>query len=75
MSSAAITTRNQLTLPRALREKLGVGPGDRVDFLVDAGGRVFLEPATVDLRSLRGSVRTARKGIALEDMDAAARAR
>ena len=75
MSSAAITTRNQLTLPRAIREKLGVGPGDRVDFLVDADGRVFLAPVNVDLRSLRGSVRTARKGIPLEDMDAAARAR
>ncbi|HEY0777872.1 MAG TPA: AbrB/MazE/SpoVT family DNA-binding domain-containing protein, partial [Gemmatirosa sp.] len=55
----------------AIREALGVRPGDRVTFRQDHDGRVIVEAATVDLRSLRGMIRTDVRGVTLEDMEAA----
>ena len=30
MASAALTSKGQITLPKLIRKRLGVGPGDRV---------------------------------------------
>jgi AbrB family looped-hinge helix DNA binding protein len=54
MPSATITSKGQLTLPKEIREHLGVRKGDRVDFRTDRSGRVWVEPATQDLMALRG---------------------
>jgi AbrB family looped-hinge helix DNA binding protein len=34
---AAITSKNQITIPKRVRDRLGVGPGDKVTF--SNGGR------------------------------------
>jgi len=73
MSSATLTSKGQLTLPKAIRDLLGVGPGDRVVFWAEEGGRVIVEPQTLDLRSLRGSLKPKRRGVSIEDMDVAIR--
>jgi AbrB family looped-hinge helix DNA binding protein len=54
VSTSTITSKGQITLPKAVREVLGVQPGDRVRFVQHADGRVTVEPLNVDLRSLRG---------------------
>lgn len=69
MPTATLTSKGQLTLPKAIRDLLGVGPGDRVVFWLEDTGRVIVEPQTVDLRSLRGSLKPERKGVRLEAMD------
>jgi len=69
MPTATLTSKGQLTLPKAIRDLLGVGPGDRVVFWLEDTGRVIVEPQTVDLRSLRGSLKPERKGVGLEAMD------
>ena len=61
MPSATITSKGQLTLPKAIRDLLRLGEGDRVDFLVKDDGTVVLRPATVDVRDLRGMLH--RKGL------------
>ena len=71
MPSASITSKGQITLPKAVREALGVGTGDRVAFRIHEDGRVEVEPETVDLMSLRGVLRPAVRGVTLEDMEAA----
>jgi antitoxin PrlF len=38
----ALTKKGQVTVPKHIREKLGVKPGDRVDFKVDAREEVVL---------------------------------
>lgn len=73
MTSATLTSKGQLTLPKLIRDLLGVGPGDRVLFWADEDGRVVVEPQTVELESLRGSVHPRRKGVTVEDMDRAIR--
>ena len=69
MPTSTITSKGQLTTPEAIREALGVQPGDRVTFRQDHDGRVIVEAATVDLRTLRGMIRTDVRGVTLEDME------
>jgi AbrB family looped-hinge helix DNA binding protein len=71
-----LTSKGQLTLPKAIRELLGVGAGDRVDFLVKDDGTVVLKPATRDVRELKGFLH--RKGLqrlTVEEMHAIIRTR
>ncbi len=54
MPTATLTSKAQLTLPKEIREHLGVERGDRIEFRRDASGRVWVEAATLDLATLRG---------------------
>lgn len=71
MPTSTITSKGQITLPKAIRDALGVEPGDRVMFRVRDDGSVLVEAATIDLLSLAGSVRTTIRGVTLEDMEEA----
>jgi len=73
MAKAKLTSKGQITVPKAVREALGVRPGDRLAFRTLEDGTVLVEPATVDLRSLRGRLASARRGVTLEAMEAAIR--
>jgi AbrB family looped-hinge helix DNA binding protein len=68
-----ITRKGQITVPKAVREALGVTPGDRLAFHVHEDGRVTVEAETVDLRALRGIIRPAVRGITVEQMNEAIR--
>ena len=61
MPSATLTSKGQITLPKAIRALLRLGAGDRVDFVVKDDGTVVLRPATIDVRELKGVLH--RKGI------------
>jgi len=52
---SAITSRGQATIPREIREHLGLKPSDRVKFFVHPNGSVVLLP-TVPVSKLRGIV-------------------
>ena len=42
---SSLTTKYQATIPKAVREVLQLGAGDRVQFLIDVGGAVRLRKA------------------------------
>lgn len=42
MQESTVTTKGQTTLPRQVRAALGVGPGDRVRYLILDDGEVRL---------------------------------
>jgi antitoxin PrlF len=42
-----ISEKGQITVPKSLRERLGIRPGDELD-VVDEGGRIVLSKATSD---------------------------
>jgi AbrB family looped-hinge helix DNA binding protein len=44
--SYTLTTKAQVTLPKAIREHLRVAPGDAVEFRICADGSVRVEPAS-----------------------------
>ena len=69
MPSAKLTSKGQITVPKEVREALGLHTGDRLAFLVCEDGTVQVKAETVDLMSLRGSVRTQVKGVSVEAMN------
>jgi antitoxin PrlF len=42
MATARVSSKGQITLPREVRKRLGIGPGDEVEFL-EENGRYFLK--------------------------------
>jgi antitoxin PrlF len=56
---SAITVKGQATIPKAIREHLGLKPGDRVKFFVHPDGTVALLPK-LPVATLRGMLKTRR---------------
>jgi len=56
MPTATITSKGQITLPKEIREHLHVAEGDRVEFVIEAGGAVGVRPVTGSFRDLLGCV-------------------
>jgi antitoxin PrlF len=54
MPSSLITAKGQTTIPKAIRDRLRVVPGDRVDFVVQPDGTVTVEPALQGVAPLKG---------------------
>ena len=72
MPASTITSKGQITLPKRIRERLNVAPGDRIDFVVEENGLVVVRPARSRLRQLRGMLRDRkRRPMSLGQMDAA----
>jgi AbrB family looped-hinge helix DNA binding protein len=40
-----ITVKGQVTIPKPIRDRLGLTPGSRVEFVTDDAGRVLLQKA------------------------------
>ena len=57
---SALTVKGQATIPKAIREHLGLGPGDRVKFFVHPDGSVVLLPK-LPAAALRGMIRRRRR--------------
>ena len=74
MPSTTVTSKGQVTIPKAVRDELGLRAGDRVAFRVLEDGTVVVEPETVELLDLRGILRPKRKGITIAEMDEVIRA-
>lgn len=72
MSTATLTSKGQMTLPKDVRDDLGLKPGDKID-VVKEGKRYVLKPRTVraiDLAGILGKP-PAEKGLPVEEMDEA----
>jgi len=53
MELAKITLRGQITIPKGIREKLGVKDGDKVIF-IEKNGRIIIENAAmIALKNVR----------------------
>jgi antitoxin PrlF len=76
---STVTTKGQVTIPKRIRELLGINPHDKVDFIQD-GNKIVLKPVRT-LLDLRGAVSgkqagdfakeraTAKKGVAERVVD------
>ena len=71
MSEAKMTSKGQLTVPKDVRQTLGLKPGDRIRFLIEADGRVRLMPAKRDISELVGILPKPKRTLRLEEMDEA----
>ena len=57
MAESTVTSKGQVTIPKEVREHLGVREGDRLVFRRLPDGSVMLEVRHLDFRSLRGRFR------------------
>jgi antitoxin PrlF len=72
MPSSTLTSKGQITLPKAVRDHLHVAAGDRVDFVIETSGLVVVRPARSRLRELDGMLkRVGRRPVGIEEMDEA----
>jgi antitoxin PrlF len=51
-AEATVTSKGQITLPKPIRQRLGIQTGSRIRFLVDSDGRFLGEPVLYDLEDL-----------------------
>jgi len=73
MPTSTLTSRGQTTIPKSIREALGLQAGDRIEFLVEAG-EVVLRRATADITELDGLLdRSDQDPVSLSEMEAAVR--
>ncbi len=73
MPSAKVTSKGQITLPKEIRKALGLREGDRVSFRIRTDGKALIEPETVSLLSLRGSIKPKVRDVSIEAMNEAIR--
>jgi len=69
MSEARMSSKGQITLPKDIRDRLGLKQGDRVRFIVEDDGRVRLLPAKRDISELAGILPKPKRALSIEEMD------
>jgi len=76
MPTSTMSSKGQTVIPKAIRERLGLQPGDALDFVVQDDGDVILRPALEDVRRLKGVLRRAgRAPVTVREMNRAIRER
>ncbi len=72
MPTATLTSKGQVTLPKAVREALQVRTGDRLDFTPAPDGAFRVEVRRENARSLAGILRRkGRRPVSVRGMDLA----
>ncbi|MBS3809479.1 MAG: type II toxin-antitoxin system PrlF family antitoxin [Desulfobacterales bacterium] len=76
MNSATVTSKGQVTIPKSVRQALGLYPGDRIEFLIHENGEITLQPIKKRADEVYGMLRKpGRKPVSVEDMNEAVRKR
>jgi AbrB family looped-hinge helix DNA binding protein len=70
MSEARMTSKGQITVPKAVRVKLNLKAGDRVLFIVEDDGAVRMWAANKDISSLRGILPPPKRKATIEEIEA-----
>ena len=71
MPTATITSKGQITIPKQVRTSLGIGTGDRVEFVEIKAGVFQIVAATQDIKSLKGIVPKPKRPVTIDDMNKA----
>jgi antitoxin PrlF len=67
---ATLSSKNQVTIPKQVRDYLNLKAGDRFKFFLQPDGRVVILPK-IRITKLKGSVRKLARPVSLEEMDGA----
>lgn len=68
---AIITSKGQITLPKALRDQLHLSTGDRIEFIIEDNNVVRLLPHLTSAKNLKGMLPKPKQVVSLEQMDQA----
>ena len=71
MAVATLTSKGQVTIPKAVRDALHLHVGDKVDFIVTGDGDVIVRPITKKVDDVFGILHKAgREPVSVERMNA-----
>ena len=71
MATVTLTSKGQLTLPRQLRDALGLAPGARLQASIDRHGRLVLVPSKYEPEELFRDRPKVHRVMTIADMDRA----
>jgi antitoxin PrlF len=54
MPTSTLTSKGQMVIPKTIRDRLKLEPGDRLDFIIREDGDILMRPISGDVRSLKG---------------------
>lgn len=73
MTTATITSKGQITIPREVRHALNVGMGDRVEFVEVESGQYLLMAVNRSVTELKGMFGKANTVVSIDAMNEAIR--
>jgi AbrB family looped-hinge helix DNA binding protein len=68
MSTATVTSKGQVTIPKDVRDALHLRQGTQIVFVVQPDGSVLLRPKTRDLKDMIGMLK-AKRHVTIEEMN------
>ena len=71
MATVTLTSKGQLTIPRQLRDALGLAPGARLQASIDRHGRLVLVPSKYEPEDLFRHRPKVNRVMSTDDMDRA----
>ncbi|MDP3816916.1 AbrB/MazE/SpoVT family DNA-binding domain-containing protein [Pseudomonas sp.] len=71
MATATLTSKGQVTIPVQVRASLGLGAGDRIEFVELEKGKFAIMAATHSVKDLKGMIRKPAIPVSIESMNAA----
>ncbi len=72
MPTAKLTSKGQVTIPKAVCQSLNLRTGDRIEFVVHGTGEALLRPVTKSVDEVFGRLHDADQPVlTVKDMDAA----
>ena len=74
MATAVLTSKGQVTIPASVRAALGIGAGDRIEFVEAERGRFAIIAATKSVRDLKGLIQS-NGPVSIDEMNGAIAAR
>ena len=70
MALATITKKGQITIPKTIRDSLGLHTGDKLEFIISEKGEAFFRPVTRKVDDVFGKLyKPGRKPVSIETMD------
>ena len=66
---ATLSSKGQITLPKALRDTMHLKAGDKLMFEETSDGAFTVKPRLTDVRSLRGMIKYSGKPLSVEEMN------
>jgi AbrB family looped-hinge helix DNA binding protein len=71
MATVTLTSKGQLTIPRQLRDTLGLAPGARLQASIDRHGRLVLVPSKYEPEDLFRHRPKVNRVMSIDEMDRA----
>ena len=66
---ARITSKGQVTLPKVIRDRLHLEPGDRIEFILEVDDALRVAPVTASVTQLKGLLPKPGVAATLREMD------